>query len=189
MLDPAPPVLRGVVQEAFAQAGERFLDRRAPGERQMAALGERERLTTEIGRWDVGGEPQRTGKAIELDVVRALQRLRCRLRPAEARVAQHPDAGRAVDRLDDAEQLRRPEHAFVLRKARCEIEHTERPVRSAKRGFKHIAVVEIALNAVAAVGGTDEKTAAIALIEQRRKHRIGVEAWQATPHHRTRVFD
>jgi hypothetical protein len=75
----------------------------------------------------------------------------------------------------------------VLREARCEIEHAERPVRAAKRGFEYIGVVEIALNAWLP-SATEEKRPPSRSSSSVEKHRLGVEAWQATPP-TARVFD
>jgi hypothetical protein len=148
----------------------------------VPALGQHEGLSREVGEGHVGRQPQRARVALEAYVVRALLALGRALRPAQDRLAAHGDARAALQRLEHAQEQRRPERALVLQEARGEIEHAEGAVRPAEGGLEHVGVLAVALLAARAVGPADAEAAAALLVQQAREERLGVEARQAAPH-------
>ena len=87
------------------------------------------------------------------------------LAPTQARLAYDPDAWRAFYGLDDAKYLRRPKGTVVLNKARREVDHPKRTGGGFEMRLQDIGVVYVGLLADLAIGGTDQKPAALFFIE------------------------
>jgi hypothetical protein len=189
VLHPLLPVAHGLAQEALAQLRERLFDRRAPGEREVLATGERERLPVQVRERYVRSEPHGVVVALERDVIGALNRARRLLGPPENRVALNTYLRGAGDRLDDAHELRGPEHPAVLHEARREIDHPERAAIAHECGLEHVRVLEVALRPERAVHGAHRERAALGVIEQRTKHGLRIEPGQTAPHDCPGTFD
>ena len=181
LLHPVLPVARGLVPEALAQRRERLFHRRAPTEHQVLSSGQRERLAPEVGKGEVGGEPQLAGESLEANMMRTVHHRRPLFGPAQPWLADHGDAGRAFDGFDDPHQLRRPERAAELQKPRREIDHPEGARRGSKCRFEDVRVRQVALRAGFAARGTDPEAPAILAVQKRGAHRLGIEPRQTAP--------
>ena len=109
--------------------GERVLDRRVPGERQIVPARQRERPAVQVGRaagrWSAGDRPQ--SRRTAGDSIRTT-------RPAWPSTSPCTGShctriiGEPSSRFDDADELRRAEHAAVPFEARREVDHADAAV-------------------------------------------------------------
>src|SRR5262245_36092545 len=125
------------------------------------ARGETERAAVQVRQRDVGREPQRTGEAAVLKLMRPERHGRLGFQPAADGIAMDDDPRRSFERLDEPEELRRTERASVLLEARSEVHDTKSSCRSVEDRLEHIRVGEIFLLAGPAVRSPDEKVAAV----------------------------
>ena len=136
LLHPALPVAGRFVPESLAQRRREALPPAPPSQHQMLPSGERKRLAAQVGKRNVGSEPQLAGESFKTDVMRALHDRGPFLGPAQPRLADHGNTRCTFDRLDDSDQLRRPERAAELQEARREINHAKRACRGSERSFR-----------------------------------------------------
>src|SRR6185295_4027874 len=138
-------------------------------------------LSAEVGKRQVRCEPQRAGESLEVDMMRTLNRKGYLFGPAQPRFAAHGDKGRAFDRLDDPDQLRRAKRAAELQEPRREIDHPEGACRSLKCCLENVCIRKVALCAALSTRRTDSESAAVFDVQECRKHRFGIKARKATP--------
>src|SRR5688500_5939663 len=105
------------------------------------------------------------------------------LAPAETRSAADAQAWEPIHRFDDADELSRPKHSALHREPRGEVDHPKSPIRSPEGRLEDVRVLEVALQAALAGCRPDDELAAIAVVEKRREHRLGVKSGKTTPHH------
>ena len=189
VLDPALPIAAGLHQKSLGQRRQRLFHRRAIGEHQVALLGEREGAPVEVRERNVGRQTHLTRKTLIAHVIGTGEQRRLRLGETQARLAHHAHARRAFDGLDDAIELRGVKNPIVLLKSRSEVDHAK-GARAAPEGrHQNVGVVFVGHDSGLAVLGTDEKPPALLFVEQGRKHRVGIEARQAAPHHGAGILD
>jgi hypothetical protein len=114
--------------------------------------------------------------------------------PVMARPQDHPYAGRAMQRPDAPDQLRRTKRAPVIGKARREIGDLDAlSARIEQPGAQYrgarIVVLFTALNIEQFHREAAIARQFVARIEQGMEHRVGIEAWQATPHQARTAVD
>ena len=180
VLDPPLPVAARLVQEAVAQRGQRFFHRLAPGEHEVLALGQGERLPGEVGRRHIGGESYPRRVALEFEVVASPRRHGASLRPTQHRLTAHPGPRQARDRLEHAHQHGGLEHAPVHREPRSEIGDPKAARLVGEGGLENVGVLEVPLNARFPARRAHREGAPSG-VEQFAKQRLGVEAWKAAP--------
>ena len=131
-LHPAAPVVERALEEALGGLLEPGLERRAPGQDEVAVLLDEERaLVLDVGQRDVRGQPDRGREARVLDVVRRA--------PGADLVQAVLVGGPAADararlpreRAQDAHEHRRLEEAVVELEPRREVEELEGAGRAA----------------------------------------------------------
>ncbi len=189
---PVGPVVAGAVGELAAgrrQITGKLLVR---PEDEINRPGQHEgRLALHIGQRRVGGQPDRRRPVMETDVVAADRMPFARLPVIVGRAAPDGDARQTGDRLDDADQLRRPKNPAVLAEPRRQVGDPHRtPVvigehRRDDGGVAHIFRLDVDQPVEDDVG----KTLLLAAGEQPAEDRIAVEARKAPPHDaRRRVY-
>src|ERR1019366_183214 len=104
-----------------------------------------EGLAPQVRIRDIAGEPELASESLKADMMRTLQYQGPYFGPAQPRLADHGDAGRAFNRLHDPHQLRRPERAAELQEARRKINHPEGTRRRLKCCFQDVRVRHVAL--------------------------------------------
>src|SRR5207249_134761 len=129
---------------------------------------------------DVSREPQSRAESMELHVMGALGDRRLGLRPALHRIAADDDARGSLQRLDQPEQLRRPEHPAVLHETRRKVDDAEPAARRLEHGLEDVGVLDIPLRARRPVRGAHEEAASVG-IEQLAEDRVRIETRQAAP--------
>ena len=150
---------------------------------------ERKGATVEIRQRNIGGQADLAAEALVAHVVRARENRGLGLGKAEARLAQHAYARRSFDGLDDAEELRRVKIAVILLEPRREIDHAKGSRRRTKSCHQNVGVVLVFGNSsLAFLFRADKEASSVLLVEQRGKHRVGIETWKTAPHYRARIF-
>ena len=150
----------------------------------MDRLGQdKRRFLLDIGERPVGGEPDGKVLAVEGDVIAAERTLLNR--PSIIGGWTHPDgdAGKAGERLDNADQLRRPEHAAELAEARREIGDPDRAVfLVGQDGGYDRRIALVVRREVGEVLQHDIGESLFLIARHKaREHRIAVEAREAPP--------
>jgi len=145
LLYPSLPVTGSLVQESLAQMRKRFLNRCAPREDKVLAPGECERLAAQVGKRNIGSEPQLAREPFKSDMVGTLYARRYLFGPPQPWLADDGNARCSFDRLYDSEQLSRTKRSVKVQEPRCEINHMEGSCRGSKRGLENVCVRNVAL--------------------------------------------
>jgi len=96
---------------------------------------------------------------------------------------------RSLYRLDDTNQLSRPECTPELQESWREVNDPERTRRGLKNSFQNIGARHVPLSARLAICRPNPETASILAIQQGRANRFGIEAGQTTPNNLAAVMD
>src|SRR5689334_24948470 len=132
----------------------------------MLAAGQGKRLAAQVGKREVGGETQLAGKSLKSHMVRTLHYRGPFPGPAQPRLTGHGNSRCAFNRLDDSDQLRRPERTAELQKPGGEINHAERARRGLKSRLKNVRIWLVALGAGFSSRRSNAKAPAILAVQE-----------------------
>ena len=115
---------------------------------------------------NIRGQAQRSLVAKKINVAGGFEAIGLLLRPAEPRLATHPDPGASLQGLDNPNQLGGGDNALLERIAWGKIENAECALCRAKDGFKNIGVGQVSFDPRLSGRGTHMKVPSVDGVEQ-----------------------
>ena len=183
--DPVAPIVARAIEELAAGPRQFARERLVGAEHHVHRARERKRrLALDERERGIGGQAHDRAAAPIADVVAADRMLVDRVAVVVRRAETDGDAGKPGDRLDHAEQLRRPERAVEIAEAGREVGDAHRAAlavgqhRLHDRGVAHVFRLEVDHAVEHHVG----ESLLLVARDQAAEHRVGVEARIAPPH-------